>query len=198
MSSATALRRHLIWIWTFRALGGIALGTMIGDHLVWKGDDWNRFSHQTVLCQSVIDGQTIQIDRNGTPAAVRLLGIAGCDAKWDKTAQGELNKQFVGRKLILQLEKTQTRDADRCLLAYVYCDDRITINAQMVHDGLALADRRVTGELSGSIAQAETEARKKHRGLWAANQETQLPQWRQDWSERQRAREAKLLAAANP
>jgi endonuclease YncB( thermonuclease family) len=58
-------------------------------------------------------------------------------------------------------------------LAYVFLDDRRTMNAELVRQGLALADRQTPGALLGSIQEAQTEARKKHRGCWESTRESQ-------------------------
>ena len=79
------------------------------------------------------------------------------------------------------MDATQTRDPAGHLLAYVYFTDTDLINLDIVHDGQAFADRRVTHSLHQQIEQAENEARKKQRGMWKEMKWNDQPEWRQEW-----------------
>jgi endonuclease YncB( thermonuclease family) len=55
------------------------------------------------------------------------------------------------------------------------------LNADIVHDGQAYADRRVKHSLENVLDAAEYDARKHERGLWANVKEEQMPGWRREW-----------------
>ena len=82
--------------------------------------------------------------------------------------------------MTLLLPVAGVRDADGRLAAYAYADGQC-VNVQLVHAGLAYADRRTPGPLDGLIDPAEADARRHGRGLWAGLRFDQQPPWRQAW-----------------
>jgi len=115
------------------------------------------------------DGQSIDVRRGESeaPTAVHLLGVSAVgDAAWDEIAAQRLATLLGGKPILLQLEPTQTRDDRGRLLAYAFVDERQPINAQIVRQGLALADGRMNCALLGLVQQAQKEARKKQIGIW--------------------------------
>lgn len=164
------------------AIGLLVLASIILDH--WLGrpsDAWARYDHRTFAVQSVrTDGVLLD---DGT--AVRLLGVADpspAAADW-------LAGHAVGRRVTLLLPTVGVRDTDGRLVGYVYVADDC-LNVALVKDGLAYADRRQADPLAGLIDVAETDARRKRRGMWDGLRFDQMPPWRQAW--------VRLRAAAAP
>ena len=101
------------------------------------------------------DGSTQQI--------VRLLGV-------QTPPHIDLQSRLAGKTVTLLLDSPQTRDNQRRLLGYVFSSDRDNLNVDLVRDGLAYADRQQDCQLEPEIRAAQTEARKKGRGLWARSE----------------------------
>lgn len=152
-----------------------------------RGDDWVRFDGRQVAFVGAIDGESISVrDERGDVIPVRLLGVASFSADWDQRAARRLNSLLEGRKLILHLEPTQTRDSRDRLLAYVFTDDSRPVSPELVGAGLALDDRRVPFAFHGAVGQAESLARRKHLGFWATSGSREMPAWREAWFERRK------------
>ncbi len=151
------------------------------DHaggLGYRGNDWANFYQKTVHVRRVATSDQFILD-DGT--IVQLLGVTPALSDFAGRGQTYLAKRLEGKDVTLRLEATQTRDSAGHLLAYVYFTDIDLINFDIVHDGQAFADRRVTHSLHQQIEQAENDARKKQRGMWKDLSWSDQPAWRQEW-----------------
>ena len=148
---------------------------VVVDHWIGScGDDWSRYDHGT-FAATAVSGDGIQLT-DGTP--VQLLGVS--DPTGDAAAW--LARQLSGRTVTLLLPSTGTRDPAGRLVAYAFMtDDETCLNAALVRDGMAYADRRVTDPMAAALDTAEAEARRKRRGLWNGLRFEQMPPWRQAW-----------------
>ncbi len=143
--------------------------------LAHEPDDWSQFDHQSFQVIAVPTGDSLVIDTaNGKPVTVKLAGIAGTDA-----ARVWLSDRTLGKNVTLLLSCPQTRDAGQ-LRAFVFLDNE-NLAVELAKAGLAYADRRETTVMDGVIDPAESEARKKKRGMWASLTFEQMPPWRQAW-----------------
>jgi endonuclease YncB( thermonuclease family) len=157
--------------------GGVAIDQFAG------GNDWRRFDRRSFNVLSIPDANDIVIDG---PVTVHLIGI---DGPYDQSLE-YVKARLKDRPVTLKLETTQTRDADGKLLAYVYLADNDCLNMAMIRDGKAFADRRVKHTYASQYEQAETEARKKARGIWKGLTDDQMPAWRREWLEQLRKERA--------
>ena len=166
----------------------IALLVALGLLLLWRvfrgaRDDYSRFDRRTFFVAAAVDGDTFLLsDREHTP--VTLLGIDAPDLPADHfatEAAAYLRVRLEGKSVLLKLDGTETRDRAGRLRAYVYLSDTDLLNADIVRDGRAYADRRTKHTFGPIVEQLENEARKKQRGLWEAVTDDQQPQWRQAW-----------------
>jgi micrococcal nuclease len=148
---------------------------------------------QTVEVVRVVDGDTIVIrTAGGQQEHVRLRGIDAPELArddrpahfWGPESTNYLKKRLDRQRVILQIDGTETRDKYGRLLAFVYHPENNCVNLDLVRDGQAYADRRFTSFMRSQLEQAETEARKRGRGLWKDVKAEQMPEWRQRWSER--------------
>ena len=105
---------------------------------------------------------------------------------WARDALEYTRAKVGGRAVTLRLETTSTRDRYRRLLAYVYVGDADHLNLDLVRDGQGYADRRFPHSLRSQFEQAESEARRRGRGLWKDVTEAQMPPWRRNWLKRGR------------
>ena len=161
-------------------------GLIVFDHaglLGSTGNDWARFDQQTFPVVEIISGDEIIVRSGHDDIPVRLLSIDAPDAGLIGNAEAVAytRERLKDRSVTLRLEPTQTRDASRALLAYVYLTDSDDLNLDLIHDGMAYADRRVKHTLAGLFEQREAEARKKFRGLWNGLRTEDMPAWRQAW-----------------
>jgi micrococcal nuclease len=157
----------------------------------YDGDDWKQFDQKSWFVSHVVDGDTVVIrDPAGKETHVRLLGIDapelhrdGSDRPdyWARESANHLKDRIEGKKAIIRLEETQTRDRYGRLLAYLYVSDTDNLNLDLVSTGQVYADRRFYHTFSGPFDTAENGARTQKRGLWKAVQFGQMPPWRQDW-----------------
>jgi micrococcal nuclease len=192
-------RRRNVRRVTFAGLVVLAASALLDRSGAFRydGDDWRNFDHQAVIVAHVSDGDTLVVRpaAGGKETKVRLLGVdtpelhsrshAGADY-WAREAMRYTEARLDHKTVTLRLEATRTRDKYRRLLAYVYVGDADNFNLDLVRDGAAYADRRFPHSLKFQFEQAETEARKKGRGLWKGVTESQMPPWRREWLGRRR------------
>jgi micrococcal nuclease len=127
------------------------------------------------LVTSVIDGDTIDVEINGTAYKLRYIGINapelnGADTNLPNVAlkATEKNRELIGGKTV-ELEKDVSyTDRYGRLLRYVYIGD-LMVNAELVRLGFARSvayppDTRYQGLLN--VMQAE--ARAARAGIWAS------------------------------
>jgi micrococcal nuclease len=188
------LRRRKLLTWLAYCCGLLLLVASVLDHVggATSTDDWTRFDHQTFLVSRVVDGDTIHIRpvSGGDETVIRLLGIdapemhdpqTGHPAHWAERATQYVRARAEGKTVSIQIEPIQTRDRYHRLLAYVWLADNDCLNLDLIHDGQAYADRRFRHSYRPQYEQAESEARRKQRGLWKDLTEAQMPPWRRVW-----------------
>jgi len=124
------------------------------------------------LVTRVIDGDTIEVDIDGTIYKVRYIGLDAPELD-DKQPEycalaqeaTRYNRQLVeGKTIRLEKDISETDKYER-LLRYVYVDD-IFVNAELVRQGLAWAKvYEPDTKYQDIIEKAEAEARKDKIGL---------------------------------
>jgi len=143
-----------------------------------------RLDQQPVIVLAAIDGDTIRVRTSGGDEIVGLLGVDAPKLPaehWAERALGYTKGRLVGREVTLRVEPTESADSRGRVLAYVYVNDADCLNADMIRDGQAYADRRVRHPLAKQFEQLEIEPRKKQRGLWKDLNGEEMPLWRRDW-----------------
>lgn len=162
------------------------------------GDDWAEFERRTWAVEQIIEGDLITIAGPGGPTRVRLVGIDAPDLDprdgpmyWSDKSREQLARRLQDKQVFLRLEPTHTRDSDGALLAHVYVGDDEHLNAVMIRDGHAYADRRVPHSMLNQFEMDEMAARKRKIGLWKAIEEEQMPPWRRQWLAELREQQAR-------
>ena len=125
------------------------------------------------LVTRVIDGDTIEVDIDGTIYKVRYIGIDAPELD-DKRPEfcalaqeaTRYNRQLVeGKTIRLEKDISETDKYER-LLRYVYVDD-IFVNAELVRQGLAWAKvYEPDTKYQDYLEELEAEAKQAGRGLW--------------------------------
>jgi endonuclease YncB( thermonuclease family) len=169
--TAQRLRRRRLRVALAYVIAICIAGSIVLDHVLGSaphGDDWSDFDGQQFAVVCADDGQTISVRRDGSDQVtrVRLLGIRGSDGQWAEKSK-EFLASLAGRTVTLKLEPTQTRDELGRLLASAFLDDRQPISVEVIDRGLSRADRRLRYTFHSDVERAQSEARKKQRGLWA-------------------------------
>jgi micrococcal nuclease len=123
---------------------------------------WADFTGKVV---GVTDGDTIRVLSDNHPIKIRLNGI---DAPETGQAYGQRAKQFVSEQCFGQTVRVEESGTDKYgrTIGDIYLEDETHLNVAVVRNGFAWWYRKYA-EGNDVLAQAEEEARKAGRGLWA-------------------------------
>lgn len=127
---------------------------------------------------TVVDGDTIKVNINGTTETLRLIGIDTPETVdprkpvqcFGKEASNKAKEILTGKKVRLEADSTQgERDKYNRLLRYIYLEDGTFFNKLMIEEGYA---HEYTYQSNPYIYQtefieAENQARENNRGLWS-------------------------------
>lgn len=135
----------------------------------------SSFKSDWRTCISVIDGDTIVLDRN---EVVRLIGVDTPETKDPRKPVQyfgqeayEFTKGLVeGKKVRLEYDQ-DTKDKYGRTLAYVYLEDGTFINAEIIKQGYGFAYTEFLFKYLEEFRQYEKEARENEVGLWASREE---------------------------
>lgn len=132
-------------------------------------------SEETYEVLRVVDGDTIQIDYNGTKEKVRLIGIDTPESvhpdEAKNTENGKIASDYTkelltGKFVKLELD-VQERDKYGRILAYVYLDGEM-VNKKLLADGYAqVATFPPNVKYVDEFTEIQKEAKEAKRGLWA-------------------------------
>ncbi|MCS7315255.1 MAG: thermonuclease family protein [Bryobacterales bacterium] len=113
----------------------------------------------------VLDGDTIEVLKDGRPARVRLYGI---DTPERGQPFGNAARRFTGEQCFGRTVLLREYGADRYgrILAEVILPDGRVLNQELVRAGLAWWYREYAPE-ARELERLEREARAARRGLWA-------------------------------
>lgn len=131
---------------------------------------------------SVVDGDTIQVEINGIPETVRLLGVDTPETvhpfkpveKWGKAASDFSKTQLLNQEVRLEYDLTKRGKYGR-LLAYVYIGDQ-HFNAELIRQGYAFAYLSYPFQFREEFRQLELEAQRLQLGLWSDDEIEQVQQ----------------------
>ena len=161
------------------------MGSILLDHVRASNhfhDDWAEFDGQSVAFVMAESSEVIEVRiQDSAVIPVRLLGVASFNSSWDAQGVQTLNNLLKGNSVTLRLEKTQTRDSQGRLMAFVFDEDNQPVAAELARRGVVLADRRITYQFHGLVEQAEGEAHRRRSGFWATTSNRMLPAWRAAW-----------------
>ena len=125
----------------------------------------------------VIDGDTIVINKAGVNETVRLIGIDTPETVhpskpvqcFGEEASKKTKEWLEGREVTLEVDESEgERDKYRRLLGYVYRDDGLFVNLDLIKQGYAFEYTYVTPyKYQAEFKAAEAEASAALNGLWA-------------------------------
>ena len=150
-----------------------------------KPDDTNKKNDENesinvtqvyFLVTNVVDGDTIDINDNGTTRRIRLIGVNTPETVHPNKAQECFGKEasnytksrLLNKRVVLEEDKSQDNyDAYGRLLRYVWLDGN-NFNKQLIYDGYAYEyTYNVPYKYQSEFEQAQKDASKNSRGLWA-------------------------------
>ncbi len=116
----------------------------------------------------VLDGGTIVVDLHGTEEIVRYILLD--PPQQDEFLYNEaakLNQLILGNRPIYLLRDVSDRDDQGRLLRYVYSEDSVLVNAEIVRQGMAKVVMSSTDtRFQPLMEEAEREAEESGVGLW--------------------------------
>lgn len=126
----------------------------------------------------VVDGDTIDVLREGRTERVRLIGINTPETvhphlgvqRWGREAVDFLTHLLTGREVILLFEAVQQDKYGRTLAYVLLQEGRVSemnVNGEIVRQGLSPAYLRFPFTLSALFRALEAEARANRRGIWS-------------------------------
>lgn len=128
-----------------------------------------------------VDGDTIQVDMNGTPETVRFIGIDTPETHKPNTpvqcygpeAAAYTKSQVEGKSVRLEADPLDTnRDRYGRLLRYIYLPDGTLLQDALVNQGYAFAYPLFPYQKKEAIKAEEQAAKAAGKGLWSACQVT--------------------------
>lgn len=138
-----------------------------------------RFARPETLPQApvlrVVDGDTAEILWKNKPVFLRYYGVntteRGTACYEEATAR---NRALSGGSVRLAFDERQKDNYNR-VLAYVFSEDGVSIDAQLVREGFGKAWKR-DGALKEQMMELEDAARREKRGcLWSENRSDSKP-----------------------
>lgn len=125
------------------------------------------------------DGDTIEVDMNGTVETVRFIGVDTPETHKPNTPvqcygpeASSYTKQLIGnQKVRLQADSLDTnRDRYGRLLRYVYLPDGTLLEQKLITEGYGFAYTYFPFEKSAEFSAYEQSAKTAGKGLWSACQ----------------------------
>jgi hypothetical protein len=157
------VRRRRLGRWGFYGVLIALFAAIFSEHLGcfgWQGSDHSRFDQKSFVIEAVTRHGTLLLVADPVCVEAKMLGLN------DETVQPQACAAYLGRKVVIKLEPLQTRDLHGRLLAYLYLDEHTVLNVELVRQGAATADRSIPHSLRAVIDGAESDAKRRRRGVW--------------------------------
>lgn len=125
------------------------------------------------------DGDTIEVDMNGTTETVRFIGVDTPEThKPDTPVQcygpdaAAYTKQLIGnQKVRLEADPLNTnRDRYGRLLRYIYLPDNTLVEQKLISEGYGFAYTYFPSSKNAEFSAHESQAKAAGKGLWSACQ----------------------------
>ena len=127
----------------------------------------------------VIDGDTIEVERDGQKIKVRLIGVNTPETNhpqkgqqpFGQEAKSYTTKQLEGKTVQLRID-LDSYDRYQRLLAYVYLVDGTMVNEVLIREGYAqVMSVPPNDTFAKRFVSLQREAREQKRGLWAIGEQ---------------------------
>lgn len=128
---------------------------------------------------SVVDGDTIKIDKDGKTETIRLIGVDAPETQatntstrcYGREASSRMQHYVQSKKVRIEADKSQgDRDTYGRLLRYVYVEDGTNIAKAMITDGAAKEyTYKKAYKNQKAFKSTQKKAKNTKKGLWAKN-----------------------------
>lgn len=139
----------------------------------------SQISLDTAKVTKVVDGDTIEVLVKGKIEMIRLIGVDTPETVdprkpvqcFGKEASAHTKAQLLGKNVGLEADSTQgERDKYKRLLRYVFLENGVNFNKQLIHEGYAYEyTYDLAYKYQAEFKQAQIDAQKNKRGFWADN-----------------------------
>ena len=135
----------------------------------------NNSQYEYYSVSSIVDGDTLKVNINGTVETLRLIGLDTPETVdprkpvqcFGKEASAKTKELLEGKRVRLEKDVSETDKYDR-LLRYVYLEDGTFINELLVREGYASASSYPPDvKYQDQFRAAEQTARANRWGLWS-------------------------------
>ena len=139
--------------------------------------DVSTETRDVYVVSRVVDGDTIEVTKNGIKEKVRLIGVNTPETVdprkkvecFGKEASAYAKEILINQKVTVVPDSTQdTRDRYGRLLAYVYREDGLFVNKHMIAEGYGYEyTYKVPYLFQKEFKEAQLRAQTEGKGLWA-------------------------------
>ena len=139
--------------------------------------DVSTQTQDVYVVSRVVDGDTIEVTKNGVKEKVRLIGVNTPETVdprkkvecFGKEASAYAKEILMNQKVTVVPDSTQdTRDRYGRLLAYVYREDGLFVNKHMIAEGYGYEyTYKVPYLFQKEFKEAQLRAQTEGKGLWA-------------------------------
>ena len=139
--------------------------------------DVSTETRDVYVVSRVVDGDTIEVTKNGIKEKVRLIGVNTPETVdprkkvecFGKEASAYAKEILINQKVTVVPDSTQdTRDRYGRLLAYVYREDGLFVNKHMIAEGYGYEyTYKVPYLFQKEFKEAQLRAQTEGNGLWA-------------------------------
>lgn len=134
--------------------------------------DTSTQNKQLFKVTNIVDGDTIKVSELGT---LRLIGIDTPETRdprkpvqcFGKEASNKAKELLSGKRVYLEFDPANRTDKYERTLAYVYREDGLFYNAEIIKEGYAHSYVTFPHPKLEEFNQYQREARRDNRGLWA-------------------------------
>jgi endonuclease YncB( thermonuclease family) len=167
-------RRHISFLAVF-----LALFIFIGQHYGWFDKASSLLVRSDPGLYRIIkydDGDTIEVDMNGTPETIRFIGVDTPETHKPNTpvqCGGPEASEYTKNRLRLygqvRLQPdvlSSNRDRYDRLLRYVYTPDGTLMNQELIQKGYGFAYTYFPFTKSAQFSRDEAQARQAKLGIW--------------------------------
>lgn len=176
--------RKALWFWWIVLLALLGIGIFFAvrlSHLDLKLEKSQPGLYRVVKFD---DGDTIQVDMNGTTETVRFIGVDTPETHKPNTPvqcygpeAANYTKRLIGnQKIRLQADPLNTnRDRYGRLLRYVYLSDNTLVEQKLITEGYGFAYTYFPSSKNEQFNNLEQQAKAAGKGLWSACQVSTEP-----------------------
>ena len=152
-----------------------AVGLLYGNANQLKAPDLPAITPGYYKVTEVVDGDTIQVDMNGTLEKVRFIGVDTPETKkpnaavqcYGPEASDFTKKALTGKSVRLEADPLDdNRDRYGRLLRYIYLQDGSLLEETLIRQGWGFAYTSFPFQKKTEFIELQNEAQKNKAGLW--------------------------------